>query len=129
LSFLTDLPPPVVVTDVQSLVAMAGDLLTVTCNVVVVENLANAPSLQWISPCSTVVTTNRGHGRTPYTSEMENNGRSDEVYSKVLKFQPLLTSHGGRYTCVARISIPGVVSAQDTESTNITDVAVQSKMV
>lgn len=49
------------------------------------------------------------------------------VFTKSLHFQPLNTSHGGLYTCVARINIPG--SVDSPEGTMSTSVVVQSELI
>ena len=114
------LPPNVVV--VQSPVTTAGDTINVTCFATVTEHLAVnvIPTLEWISPCSMPVTS--AAGPNPYSRA----DRSGQALATFLQFVPLQTSHGGRYTCIARVSIPGVAPIQTAENT---DIVVQSMLV
>ena len=77
-----------------------------------------APTIQWINPCGASITAESN----PSITETVN----DQVYTSYLQFMPLRTSHGGIYTCIARVSIPGVIPVQTTETTNI---VVQSKSI
>ena len=120
--YLPDLPPPnVTLTPPSPPVTTAGDHLNITCTATVIANLAVAPTLEWLDPCSRDVTTGP---RNPYSTRTENNTTE---FTKMLHFQPLKTSHGGVYTCVARINIPG--SIDSPENTMSADVRVQSEFL
>ena len=77
-----------------------------------------APTIEWINPCGVPITTAESN------PSINNATVNDQVYTSYLEFMPLRTSHGGIYTCIARVSIPGVVPVQTAETTNI---VVQSK--
>ena len=77
-----------------------------------------APTIEWINPCGVSITTAESN------PSINNATVNDQVYTSYLEFMPLRTSHGGIYTCIARVSIPGVVPVQTAETTNI---VVQSK--
>ena len=77
-----------------------------------------APTIQWINPCGVSISTAESN------PSINNATVNDQMYTSYLEFMPLQTSHGGTYTCIARVSIPGVVPVQTAETTNI---VVQSK--
>ena len=89
--------------------------------VTVIESLVVVPSLQWISPCNMAITTAGPNPRSSETMKID-----DQMYANSLVFELLQTTHGGRYTCVAQINVPGVPTVQDVE---ITDIVVQSKQL
>ena len=63
--------------------SMAGQPFSVECNFTMIPNLVTAPSVQWLNSAGSVVSENA-----------------------LLSLYPLLTSHGGEYTCIVTISIP-----------------------
>jgi hypothetical protein len=104
------------VTVTPPLVATAGDNITITCTATVIENLSVPVTLQWINPCSII-----GSTGNPHSTETERNG---DVYSSSVRFTPIHTSHGGQYSCLASINVPGISSL---ESIGHTEVTVQSE--
>ncbi len=111
LSFiLIDLPVPTI-TLPPSMVVTAGQPLSLTCNVTVVEHLVVDPVVEW------VVST----GDTPPAGDTVTSG---VVSTRTVSYDSLLTSHGGRYMCRASISISGMNVAQNEDSIDIT---IQSK--
>ena len=85
-----------------------------------IENLALPLSVQWLNPCNMFITAN---GQNPSSTVVQSGENS---HNNSATFMPLQTSHGGTYTCVAGVSIPGTTAVQTVEATNI---AVQSKWI
>ena len=74
--------------------ATAGEQLVLTCTVRVVEHLISVPSVEWSGG-----SVGRGDG------VIESNTTQNGVISKkTLMFNPLHTSHGALYTCMANIT-------------------------
>ena len=92
---------PFDVTITDSGMSTAGQMYTLTCSV----DVPGTPSIQWQYSNGSVVT----------------NGGGITVSAGVLTFNPLLTSHGGEYTCQATAETPSVIR------TAMWDVTVQSK--
>ena len=97
----------------------AGEMLTLTCGVTVVEGLIVDPTVIWFYSDNEAV---------PFGVNVTVGGvmRSGRKSTLVLEFSPLHTSHGGRYTCIAIIMILeiGVYDLGGGSSLNI---IVQSK--
>ncbi len=107
LSFiLIDLPVPII-TLPPSIVVTAGQPLSLTCNVTVVEHLVVYPVVEW------GVST----GDTPPAGGTVMSGA---MSTRTVSYDSLLTSHGGRYMCSASISISGMNVAQNEDSIDIT---------
>ena len=79
---------------------MAGQSLTLTCSATVQEGISGSPILIWTK------------------------GGIQQSTGSTLTFDPLLTSHGGVYTCIARLTIPK--AGVDVSGLNATIVRVQS---
>ena len=79
---------------------VAGQSLTLTCSATVQEDIDVSPTLTW---------TRDG---------------VEQSSGSVLTFDPLFTSHGGVYTCTARLNIPE--AGVDVYGTNTTTVVDQS---
>ena len=92
--------PPTV--DEADLSSTAGQSLSVQCRFQMTDNLIRPPSVQWVNSAGSVL--------------------SD---TSTLSFSPLLTSHGGEYTCTVTINIPELNILLTGESN--TTVTVQSK--
>ena len=73
--------PPTVGED--DLSPTAGQSLSVECMFLMINNLIKPPTVQWVNPSGSV--------------------QSD---TNTLSFSPVLTSHGGEYTCTVTINIP-----------------------
>ena len=94
-------PPPPTVRIFHSIsLAMAGESLTLTCSATVQEGIGGSPTLMW------------------------SRGAIQQSTGSSLTFDPLLTSHGGVYTCTARLTIPE--AGVDVSGLNATTVRVQS---
>ena len=89
------------------MVLTAGQPLSLTCNVTVVEYLVVVPVLEW------VVST----GIAPPAGDTVTSG---VVSTRTVSYDSLLTSHGGRYTCRASITISDINLAQSQDYINIT---------
>ena len=86
---LLDLPDPEVNISGPT-IAMAGEQLMLTCTVRVVEHLISVPSVEWSGGSV-------GMGNGVIESNTTHNGVI------TLTFNPLQTSHGALYTCMADI--------------------------
>ena len=98
----------------------AGESYTLTCTVEVVERLVVTPDVEWLDPDNNVVAT----GGDITVGSPETSGTTTTL---TLTFNPLLTSHGGEYTCRANITIEKI-SIIDLSNTDSIDVIVQSKL-
>ena len=87
---------------------MAGQTLTLTCSASLQQDVNGSPTLMW----------------TRDGVEQPGEASSDSLS---LSFSPLLTSHGGVYTCTARLTIPE--AGVDVSETNTTIVTVQSTLL
>ena len=94
----------------------AGQAHTLTCTATVVENLVVEPTLEWLDTDRNIVGGNSITVGPPITT-----GTNTTL---TLTFDPLHTSHGGRYTCRASINIPAISIVNSSEAS---DVVVQSK--
>ena len=92
--------PPTV--DEDDLSLTAGQSLSVKCMFQMTDNLIKPPSVQWVNSSGSV--------------------QSD---TNTLSFSPLLTSHGGEYTCTVTINITELNILLTSEGT--TRITVQSK--
>ena len=90
---LLDLPDPEVTISGPT-TAIAGEQLVLTCTVRVVEHLISVPSVKWSGG-------NVGRGDGVIESNTTRNG---VISKKTLTFNPLRTSHGALYTCMADIN-------------------------
>ena len=95
--------------------SIAGSVYSLVCTVKVVDGLVVVPDVVWMKDGRVVVNgTNTNLTRTVSGGNTTLN----------LTFYPLLTSHGGQYTCVATISLPQL-SLNVTNSSAV-NVLVQS---
>ena len=92
--------PPTV--DEADIISTAGQSLSVQCRFQMTDNLIRPPSVQWVNSAGSVL--------------------SD---TSTLSFFPLLTSHGGKYTCTVTITIRELNILLTGEGN--TTVTVQSK--
>ena len=87
---------------------LAGEQLILTCSATVQEGTMGSPILTW------------SRDGVELSAEASSN-------SLLLRFSPLLTSHGGVYMCTARLAIPE--AGVDVTGTNTTAVRVQSELL
>ena len=99
-------PPTVSIVHSSSSV-MAGQPLTLTCSASLQQGIVGSPTLLW----------------TRDGVDQPGEASSDSLS---LSFSPLLTSHGGVYTCTARLTIPD--ARVDVTGTNMTTITVQSTL-
>ena len=101
-------------------VTEAGQSLTLTCNVTVVEYLIVDPQVEWIQrDGSTIsgVSVNPSTGEGPVVT--------GTLSTRDVNFAPLRTSHAGQYTCWASVNIVDIPRLFN--SSIDTTVVVQSK--
>eukprot|EP00731_Ephydatia_muelleri_P018724 Em0011g764a len=108
------LPPPVVTTS-SYVSSIAGSVYSLVCTVKVVDGLVVVPDVVWMKDGRVLV-----NGTNTTLTRTVSGGNS----TLNLTFNPLLTSHGGQYTCVATISVPQL-SLSITNSSAVT-VSVQT---
>ena len=96
----------------------AGESYTLTCIVEVVEGLIVRPDVEWLDPDNNAVAT--GGDITVGSPQTSNT-----TTTLTLIFNPLLTSHGGEYTCRANITIEEILV--DITGSDSFEVIVQSK--
>ena len=118
-SSLTALPAPQV-TITPSGSSTAGSPYTLTCTVMVVNGLVVVPQVMWLNNGVCVV----GGNGSSVTSGMA----SANTTTLTLQFNPLHTSDGGQYFCVANVSIP-IISITSLYNTSVSSLTVQSKFV
>ena len=109
------LPPPVVTTSSYGS-TIAGSVYSLVCMVKVVDRLVVVPDVVWRKGGGVLV-----NGTNTTLTRTVSGGNS----TLNLTFNPLLTSHGGQYTCDATISVPQL-SLNITNSSAVT-VSVQSE--
>ena len=101
--------------------AIAGEMLTLTCRVTVVEGLTVQLDVEWLDSGGSGAVMNGGDD-----VNVSNVMRSGSESTLDLKFSPLRTSHGGQYTCRATINVP-LINISDLSNSSCQDVIVQSK--
>ena len=115
-SSLTAPPAPqVIITPSGS--STAGSPYTLTCTVMVVNGLVVVPQVMWLKNGSSVVVGN-GISVTPGVV-------SANTTTLTLQFNPLHTSDGGQYFCIANVSLP-VISITGLRGTSFVNLTVQS---
>ena len=112
-SSLTALPAPQV-TITPSGSSTAGSPYTLTCTVMVVNGLVVVPQVMWLKNGASVVVGN-GISVTPGVV-------SANTTTLTLQFNPLNTSDGGQYSCIANVSLPviSITSLFNISSVNLT---------
>ena len=100
------------VTISESGTAVSGDILKLTCTV----DVSIPPVVQWIDPNNTVITNTTFITVGPPL-------RAGNITNLTLIFEPLVTSHGGQYTCQSD------VDAASSARYSTSNVTVQSELV
>ena len=109
------LPPPVVTTSSYGS-TIAGSVYSLVCIVKVVDGLVVVPGVVWMKDGGVLV-----NGTNTTLTRTVSGGNS----TLNLTFNPLLTSHGGQYTCVANISIP-IISLYNVSNQSSVNMTVNS---
>lgn len=99
----------------------AGQTFTLLCRVILPDGLTTQPQIVWLSPEEDVLTS---EGELTVGNQLLI-GNPSRVTTYVAQFSPLLTSHGGAYTCQATISSPFGTIRQSV--TRVQNVSVLSK--
>ena len=115
-SSLIALPAPQV-TITPSGSSTAGSSYTLTCTVMVVNGLVVVPQVMWLKNGTSVVGGNVTSGMV-----------TANTTTLTLLFNPLHTSNGGQYSCIANVSIP-IISITSLYNTSASSLTVQSKFV
>ena len=95
---------------------MAGEPLTLTCTVSVLEGVSGVPVIAWRRPDGSSVDSDD-------LVTVGDSETSDQITTRALEFHSLYTSHGGQYTCIATLDVDGSTSTALVTK----DVIVQSK--
>ena len=100
-------------------VTLAGSPLSLTCNVSVVEFLVMKPSVEWLGPNDSPISSDGNPSviARPFVS--------GTLATYVVQFSSLRTSHVGQYSCHANLTIPNITSLSNMAITNVT---VQSEL-
>ena len=117
--FFTALTAPMVAINTVS-VPIAGEMLTLTCRVTVVEGLIVQPDVVWLVSGGSAVRS--GVNNVTVDDVMRNGSES----TLGLEFSSLHTSHGGQYTCRAIINIQ-LIGVSDLRGNSSQNVIIQSK--
>ena len=115
---LLELPLPVVSVSSPP-VTEAGQRLSLTCTVTVVEYLIVSPQVEWIPPDGSVIISdgNPSVGGAPVVS--------GTLSTRNITFTSLQTSHAGQYTCWASLIVLNL--AQSFNNSDTISVCVQCK--
>ena len=103
--FYVDLQPPIVNIS-ETGTSTAGQQYSLICSVTVVPHLITVPTIEWTQDDGSVLVASNGS-------------------SLLLHFDPLLTSNGSHYVCMAGVNITGIVSASSYTSK---DLVVKSRL-
>lgn len=81
---------------------IAGQTFVLICSITLPEGLATEPQIAWLSPEGHVLTSEGAVtvGNRPII------GNPFRLTTYVIHFSPLLTSHGGSYTCQVTLTSP-----------------------
>ena len=96
-----ELPVPSVEITASSNETRVGQSLNITCSVTTVNGLSSPPQVEFIGPSGDPIMM----GDDPQISSSATSGTVTTVQ---VEFPSLTTSDGGRYTCRARLSAPGI---------------------
>jgi hypothetical protein len=108
------LPDPVV-TITAPPTPTGGESYTLDCSARTEDYVISVPSVEWVN----IDISDRN-----ITQPRQTNGTVSA--SRSLTFNQIRTSHGGRYTCRARVDIP-LANIDDRANTAMEDIRVQSK--
>lgn len=113
---LTDLIPPILNIEVEG-DSVAGQAFTLVCRITLPDGLSTEPQISWLSPQGDVLTS---EGELTVGSQPVL-GNPSRLVTYVTQFSPLLTSHGGTYTCQATVSSPyGTIQPSSSVAQKVT---------
>ena len=101
--------------------SVAGQIFSLLCRVTTPDGLTSEPQIRWLSPQGNILST----GGELIVGNQPIIGNPSRLTTYSIQFSPLLTSHGGTYTCQATVSSPYQTVQQSTIRT--ANVSVQSK--
>ena len=87
---------------VEEGVPVAGETFTLLCRVILPDGLTTQPQITWISPQGNTLTS---EGELTVGNQLVV-GNPSRLTTYIIQFSPLLTSHGGTYTCKATVNSP-----------------------
>ncbi len=114
-SLPAELPVPVV-TITAPPTPTGGDSYTLDCSARTEDYVISVPSVEWVN----IDINDRNISQSRQTNGTVSASRS-------LSFNPIRTSHGGRYTCRGNVDIP-LASITNRANTAMEDIRVQSKL-
>ncbi len=97
---ILELLPPVI-SVLSAPISEAGQSVSLSCTVTVVENLIVNPHIEWMKVGSSTITNSQN-------TSVLNTVVSGTVSKLNIFFEPLLTSHAGQYQCRASVNISDV---------------------
>ena len=119
---ITDIPSPII-TIVEEGTPVAGKTFTLFCRVILPDGLTAEPQISWLSPQGRVLVS---EGELIVGNQVVI-GNPSRLTTYMVQFSPVLTSHGGTYTCQTTVSSPyGTIEQSVTRAQNVT---VESKWI
>ena len=114
--------PLLIVSVASPPVTGAGQPLSLTCTVTVVEYLIVSPQIEWIPPDGSVISSdgNTSVGEAAVVV-------SGTLSTRNITFSSLQTSHAGRYTCWVYLNVPNLSQSFNNSANNF--VRVKCKFV
>ncbi len=97
---ILEFPPPEI-SVLSAPISEAGQSVTLSCTVTVVENLIVNSHIEWLKVGGSIITYNQN-------TSVINTEVSGTVSTLNLSFNPLLTSHAGQYQCRTSVNISDV---------------------
>ncbi len=104
--------PPPVISVVSAPISEAGQSVSLTCTVTVIENVIVNPHIELIKVGGSTITNSQN-------TSVINTEVSGSVSTLNVSFDPLLTSHAGQYQCRASIDISDVLSVSSNTTTSL----------
>jgi hypothetical protein len=95
-----------------------GESYTLDCSARTEDYVISVPSVEWVN----IDISDRN-----ITQPQQTNGTVTVSANRSLTFNQIRTSHGGRYTCRARVDIP--LASINRPNTAMEDIRVQSKFI
>ncbi len=93
--------PPPVISVLSAPISEAGQSVSLSCTVTVIENLIVNPHIEWMKVGGSTTTNSQN-------TSVINTVVSGTASTLNVSFNPLLTSHAGQYQCRASVNISDV---------------------